>query len=101
MLGLIICNLIFVAGPAAGAAGAYIGLWAAAAGLVVGAAGGFASILFMDYEHVSQIVYLSMMSGGLGVLLAGGLIHAGASMYRLVIKYVKWNVKLAQRGHMK
>ncbi|MFD2445414.1 DUF1700 domain-containing protein [Bacillus sp. CGMCC 1.16607] len=90
-------NLVFILGPVAGLFGAYVGLCAAAFGLTVFPIAILGSyFLGYSYESFSVNFFVSLTSFSLGVLMSIGMIHVGKFFYKVVLRYIKFNVKMVK-----
>jgi uncharacterized membrane protein len=88
-------NLVFILGPVAGLFGAYIALCAVSFSLTILPLAILGSYFF-GYSYVSFLVnfFVSLTSFSLGVLMSIGMIHVGKFFYNVVLRYIKFNVKV-------
>jgi uncharacterized membrane protein len=97
-------NLVFIVGPVAGLFGAYVALCAVSFGLTVFPLA-IMGAYFFDYSYETFTVnfFVSLTSFSLGVLMSIGMIHVGKFFYNVVLRYIKFNVKVIKgdRGHEK
>jgi uncharacterized membrane protein len=88
-------NLIFIIGPVAGLFGAYVALCAVSFGLTILPLAILGSYFFgYSYESFLVNFFVSLTSFSLGVLLSIGMIYVGKFFYNIVLRYIKFNVKV-------
>jgi uncharacterized membrane protein len=88
-------NLVFIIGPVAGLFGAYVALCGVALiftllPLVIF----ISSFLGYSYESFAVNFFVSLTIFSLGVLMSIGMIHVGKFFYNIVLRYIKFNVKI-------
>lgn len=86
-------NLIFVFGPVVGMIGLYIGLSAMAATLILSPLAWLVSLLFEPVNVWNQF-FVSLVLCGSGILLGIGLYYFGKFLYDVLLKYVKFNLRI-------
>ncbi|PJZ00307.1 MULTISPECIES: HAAS signaling domain-containing protein [Bacillus] len=87
-------NMIFVLGPAAGILGVYVGLCGAALALSLSPIIFVGMVMFQANPHMVLEFFLSLVFGSLGLLSCIGLWYLGKRLYGLVLRYIKYNLKL-------
>jgi uncharacterized membrane protein len=88
-------NLIFIIGPLAGLFGAYVALCAVSFGLTILPLAILGSYFFgYSYESFLVNFFVSLTSFSLGVLMSIGMIYVGKFFYSVVLRYIKFNVKV-------
>ncbi|HYK71661.1 MAG TPA: DUF1700 domain-containing protein [Pseudoneobacillus sp.] len=93
-------NLIFIIGPVAGLFGAYIALCAVSFALTVLPLVIFTSyFLGYSYETFAVNFFVSLTSFSLGLLMSIGMIQLGKFFYNVILRYIKFNVKVIKGGH--
>jgi uncharacterized membrane protein len=95
-IGLLFFNIIVVLGPAVAILGLYVSVWAVAVSFVIGAIAALLSIFFWHDGNTLQMMYLSMILGGLGVLMGTVLIPIGKLLYKGAVHYIAFNIKIAR-----
>lgn len=102
-LGLGFFNLIFILGPFLGIAGVLAGLFAAAIGITAGGITGLLGTIFSPLfpEYFNMIlnpavgIFASIGLICFGVLFFIGSIYLTKGFFRLFIKYIKFNTRIA------
>jgi uncharacterized membrane protein len=90
-------NLIFIIGPVAGLFGAYVALCAVSFGLTILPLAILGSYFFgYSYESFLVNFFVSLTSFSLGVLMSIGMIYVGKFFYNVVLRYIKFNVKVVK-----
>lgn len=90
-------NLVFIIGPVAGLFGAYVALCAVSFGLTILPLAILGSYFFgYSYESFFVNFFVSLTSFSLGVLMSIGMIHVGKFFYSVVLRYIKFNVKVVK-----
>lgn len=90
-------NLVFILGPVAGLFGAYVALCAVSFGLTILPLAILGSYFFgYSYESFFVNFFVSLTSFSLGVLMSIGMIHVGKFFYNVVLRYIKFNVKVVK-----
>lgn len=88
-------NLVFALGPFLGLVGLLVGLYAATLAFLISP---IIIIVFHSWSGgfsvVVENIFNMMMTGGLGVLLAVGMVYVSKGFYWLVLKYLNFNVKI-------
>lgn len=92
--GLVLINLIFIVGPAAGIFAAYLSLLAAAAGFVLSPILSFGFLIFSSTQQFLLAFFLSLILCGLGLVLGIAMIYVGKFLCAAVVKYVRFNVRV-------
>lgn len=87
-------NLVFILGPVLGIFGAYIGLCAAALALTLSPLALIGSLIFNGFEDFMFLLFASMVTCSLGILLSIAMIHVGKILYRIILTYIKFNVRI-------
>lgn len=88
-------NLIFVLGPAAAIIGVYIGLSVTALTLVLSPLLWFVSLLF-EPVNILPSFFASVLFSGIGLLVSVGLYYFGKFLYELLLKYIKFNLRIVK-----
>ena len=100
-ISLVFFNLVFILGPYIGFVGVIIGLWGAAAGLLIGGVATFIVTLlapiFPSFINIMGISYTFAFSVSVGVTCLGLLFSIGNIsltrwFFNLTIRYLRWNV---------
>jgi uncharacterized membrane protein len=88
-------NLLFIIAPVAGLFGAYVALCAVSFGLTILPLAILGSYFFgYSYESFLVNFFVSLTSFSLGVLMSIGMIYVGKFFYNVVLRYIKFNVKV-------
>ncbi len=87
-------NLVFILGPVIGILGVYIGLCAAALVMMLSPLAIIGSIIFNGFHGLLLLIFASMITCSLGVLLSIGMIYVGKFLYRLILKYIRFNIRV-------
>jgi uncharacterized membrane protein len=88
-------NLLIILGPVVGLFGAYVALCAVSFGLTVLPLAILGSYFFgYSYESFLVNFFVSLTSFSLGVLMSIGMIYVGKFFYNVVLRYIKFNVKV-------
>jgi uncharacterized membrane protein len=88
-------NLVFVLGPFLGIVGVLIGLYVTTAALILTPFGIlFGNMFFGQSEDWLLAIFMMMASGGVGVLMAVGMIYLTRGMYLITVKYLQFNLKI-------
>lgn len=103
--GLGFFNLVFVLGPLLGLLGALFGLFAASVGMVFGGLFGFIITIFKPaiqgviYTSGDTIfsLFISIGISSLGMLFFIGNCYIGHFVYKMIIRYLKWNLEIITR----
>ena len=92
-------NLIFVLGPLLGAVGIFMGGWAVSIALsVVGLALLGVLLISIFLAGLNPVIYLAGVFGSLGLsflgfAFCGIMVLLSALFIKLILKYLKWNIK--------
>ncbi|UQZ46940.1 DUF1700 domain-containing protein [Bacillus sp. PK3-037] len=89
-----ILNVIFVLGPAIGVFGVYVGFCGAALALSLSPIMFVGMVMFQANPHMMLEFFLSLVFGSLGLLLCIGMWHLGKLLYRVSLRYIRYNLKL-------
>lgn len=90
-------NLVFIIGPVTAILGTYVALCGVALGLtllplvIIGA-----SILGYSHESFSVNFFVSLTAFSLGMLMSIGMIYVGKFFYNLILRYIKFNIKIVK-----
>lgn len=93
--GLIVFNLLFVFGPIIGVFGLYIGLSVTAITLIFSPLLWLVSLLF-NPVNLLPAFFASVSLCGLGLILTVGLYYFGKFLYKWLVKYIKFNVRIVK-----
>lgn len=90
-------NIIFIAGPVAALLGTYLALCAAAILLTLSPFGIMASS-FMGFsiENFAFNFFFSLTLVSLGLLMSIGMIYVGKYFYHLILRYIKFNLRIVK-----
>jgi uncharacterized membrane protein len=91
-------NIIFLLGPIAAIIGVYIGLSATAVTLTLSPLAIIASLIFNGPIAILFHLFLAMALGSLGVLMSIAMIYVGKFLYQVILKYVKFNIRIIKGG---
>lgn len=96
---LVIANLVVLFGPFMAVLGVLIGFYGAGIGIFIGGIWlilGFPLNLsmFVSTHHLLTTLGLGVGLGALGALILIFSVYITKLLYKLVVKYVKWNIKL-------
>ncbi|WP_433745877.1 DUF1700 domain-containing protein [Falsibacillus pallidus] len=89
-------NLVFILGPLIGLAGVYAALCAVALVLTISPFALLGSSLFNGFENIVLNLFASLALFSLGLLLCIGMIYVGKFFYRVILTYIKFNVRLVK-----
>ncbi|MGD6877732.1 DUF1700 domain-containing protein [Bacillus infantis] len=89
-------NLVFILGPLIGLAGVYISLCAVALVLTLSPFALLGSSFFTGFEDMTLNFFASLALFSLGLLLSIGMIYVGKFFYRVLLGYIKFNVRLVK-----
>ncbi|WP_456275183.1 HAAS signaling domain-containing protein [Bacillus sp. AK128] len=87
-------NLVFILGPVLGIFGVYVGLCATAFILTISPLAIIGSIIFNGFEDVVFLTFASMVTCSLGILLSIAMIYVGKFLYRTILTYIRFNVRI-------
>lgn len=87
-------NLVFILGPVLGVFGIYIGLCAAALVMTISPLYVLFAIFVNDFGTVVFLLFSSMITCSLGILLSIGMISVGKFLYRTLLNYIKFNLRV-------
>lgn len=93
-ISLFLFNCIFVVGPVAAIAGVYLSLVVTSICLVLAPIAILVTPFFIDFETLQLQLFVSLTLCCIGILLGIAMYYAGKVLYRVLIKYCKWNIKL-------
>ncbi|WP_075980064.1 DUF1700 domain-containing protein [Bacillus massilinigeriensis] len=92
-------NLVFVLGPVIGLLGVYIGLCATALALTLSPLVViFSSVMGFSYESFTVNFFVSITLFSLGALLSIGMIYVGKFFYQIILRYIKFNIRVIKGG---
>lgn len=94
-VGISFFNLIFVFGPVVAIIGIYIGLSGMAVTLILSPFIWLISLLLEPVNVLNQF-FVSLSLCGAGVLLGIGLYYFGKFLYEMLLKYVKFNLRIVK-----
>lgn len=99
---LLVFNVIVVFGPSMAIFGLIIGLYGTALGLIIGGIGLLLGMPLVFFNFIPQFHIMTTLSfsiglGALGVLIFILAILLTKFVYKMVVKYVKWNIDLINR----
>ncbi|WP_442598889.1 HAAS signaling domain-containing protein [Neobacillus sp. D3-1R] len=98
-VSLSLFNLIFIIGPVAGLFGAYVALCAVSFALTVLPLVILTSyFLGYSYETFAVNFFVSLTAISLGLLMSIGMIQLGKLCSRVILRYIKFNVKVIKGG---
>lgn len=89
-------NLIFVIGPVAGVAAAYVGLVAASIALIFTPIVWLGALVFDQTNSLLQPFFITITISSFGVLFGIAMLYVGKVLYLLILKYVKYNIKIVK-----
>lgn len=88
-------NLVFIVGPIAGLFGAYVALCAVALVLTISPVVLITSSMWgFSYESFAVNIFASITLFSLGMLMSIGMIYVGKFFYNLVLKYIRFNIRI-------
>jgi len=102
-------NIVFVLGPFVGIVGGLIGLFAASIAITIAGMSMFVGIIFKPLlgnlvnmpiiftSNIAGTIFLSIGITALGVLFFVGISYLGKFIYKLTIKYLKFNLNLIKK----
>ncbi|MGL1893471.1 MAG: DUF1700 domain-containing protein [Spirochaetaceae bacterium] len=111
-ISLLFFNLVFVVGPFFGVVGGFIGIWAGAVSMVISGVVTVLAVIFrpllslffsdiMDFPTAFVPTIALFFAGiavfSLGMLAVLGLIKVSKLFYKVVVKYIKSNLKIILR----
>lgn len=98
-VSLILFNLIFIIGPVAGLFGAYVALCAVSFALTVLPLVILTSyFLGYSYETFAVNFFVSLTAFSLGLLMSIGMIQLGKLFSKVILRYIKFNIKVIKGG---
>jgi len=93
-MGLGFFNLIFVLGPYLGMMGILLGLWVTTVALFISPLGFIYEGMFGSSITTAQGVFLALIVLGLAMLLAAGTKKLTQAIFRLTLKYLRYNTRV-------
>jgi uncharacterized membrane protein len=93
-IGLGFFNLVFILGPVAGLCGIYVGLCATAISFTLSPLLAVYSALIGDMDGISFEIFASLILCGVGILLSVGMLYVGKYLYKVILKYIQFNIKV-------
>ncbi len=97
-LSLSFFNLIFIVGPVAVILSLYLGAGVAALAFSIAPLAWLLSILF-EPTNIVYTFFVSLVYCGFGILVSIGLFYIGKYLYRLILKYIKFNLRIVKGGN--
>ncbi len=91
-------NLIFLLGPIVAIIGVYISLAASAIAFTLSPLLLIVSVIFNGTEGILLQFFITLTLCGIGILLSIASIYIGKFLYRVMVKYVKFNVRIIKGG---
>ncbi|SDM71279.1 HAAS signaling domain-containing protein [Sediminibacillus halophilus] len=91
IISVSLINLLIVLGPALGMLALYIGLYGAAAVLSLSPLVFLFKVVFLHSPNLLFDFFVSITMGSFGVLCSIGLWRVGKWLYRLLIRYMRFN----------
>lgn len=94
-------NVMFVLGPVLAVIAFYISLCGVAIAFVLSPIGWLVSFLIGFGEvHAVHSFFVSIFVCGLGLILSVGLYYFGKFLYELLLKYIKFNLRIVKGERM-
>ncbi|QQZ08866.1 DUF1700 domain-containing protein [Heyndrickxia vini] len=91
-------NLVFLFGPVIGLIGVYIGLCVTAFVLTITPLLVVFAAIFTGFEQFMLQFFLSLICCALGLLMSMAMINVGKWFYAIILRYIKFNVKVIKGG---
>lgn len=91
-------NVVFLLGPIIGLIGVYIGLCVTAVVITISPLLVVFWAIFTGFEDFMIQFFISIILCALGILLSVAMIYVGKFFYSLILRYIKFNVKVIQGG---
>ncbi len=91
-------NLVFILGPVLGVFGVYVGLCLTAIAFTLSPLAIFPSIFFNGFEGLPFTFFASLTLCSIGILLSVGMIYVGRYFYNLILRYIKFNIRVIKGG---
>ncbi|MGE8203140.1 DUF1700 domain-containing protein [Heyndrickxia sp. NPDC080065] len=91
-------NIVFLLGPIIGLIGVYFGLCVTAFVLTISPLLAVISIFFSGFEDFMLQFFISIVLCALGLLLSIAMITVGKFFYNIILRYIKFNLKIIKGG---
>ena len=91
-------NIIFLLGPIVAIIGVYLALSATAIVLTLSPLVLIVSLLFEGPSNFLIEFFMAIIFCSLGVLMSIGMIYVGKFLYQMILKYVKFNIRIVKGG---
>ncbi|WP_226668981.1 HAAS signaling domain-containing protein [Metabacillus litoralis] len=91
-------NIIFLLGPIVAIIGVYIALSAVALGFTLSPIAWIVSLFFSGLGDFLLGFFASVILCSLGVLMSIGMIYVGKFLYKVILKYIRFNIRIAKGG---
>lgn len=91
-------NIIFLLGPIVAIIGVYLALSATAIVLTLSPLVLIASLFFDGPVDILVEFFMAITFCSLGVLMSIGMIYVGKFLYQMILKYVKFNIRVVKGG---
>jgi uncharacterized membrane protein len=91
-------NIIFLLGPIVAIIGVYIALSATAVAFTLSPLAFIASMLFYGPSAILVEFFMAITLCSLGVLLSIAMIYVGKFLYKMILRYVKFNIRIVKGG---
>jgi uncharacterized membrane protein len=98
-IGLGFFNLIIMIGPIVAIFGVFVGVSGAAIALTLSPLAWVVSLWFYSSEMVWLEFFISLTICSVGLLLSGAMIYVGKFLYDLLVRYLKFNVRIVKGGN--
>lgn len=91
-------NIVILLGPVIGLIGVYIGLTVTAFSFTISPLLAVGWGVFTGFEDFMLQFFMSVILCGIGILLSIAMIYVGKFFYRIMLKYIKFNVRVIKGG---
>lgn len=91
-------NIIFLLGPIVAVIGVYLALSASAITLTLSPLVLIISLIFYGPTDIVVEFFMGLILCSLGVLMSIAMIYVGKFLYKMILKYVKFNIRIVKGG---
>ncbi|MBS4174979.1 DUF1700 domain-containing protein [Bacillus sp. FJAT-49736] len=93
-IGLGFFNLVFILGPVMGIIGIYIGVCAMAVGFTLSPLLTVYSALIGEYDGLGFEMFNTLVLCGIGLILGVAAVYVGKFLYKGIVKYIQFNIRV-------
>jgi uncharacterized membrane protein len=98
-IGLGFFNLVIMVGPIVAILGAFVGISGAAIALTLSPLAWVVSLWFYSSDMIWLEFFISLTICSVGLLLSAGMLYVGKFLYDLLVRYLKFNVRIVKGGN--